>query len=109
MKNYNIRDGDVICIMAYTARNFAGQRFFTVCNDLTGRKAALGLDGNFYPFPTDKLDFVKTHDRWWKIYFMNTDIEDIKKYGEITYHIGPTNDLINECLDNLFYDSIDGY
>jgi len=109
VKNYNIRDGDVICIKAYTARNYAGKRFFNVCTDLIGYKAISSFDGNIYLFQPDKIDYIKIDDLWWHVYFINTDADDIAKYGENSFYIGPVALNENEYLNNLLYDQIDSY
>ena len=108
MKNYIIRQGDMILITDDAVKDYDGNCMFNVYKDERGKYCALSLSGQAYPFPVDSLLFIRTPEGWWEVDATHCDPETLEQFNDVTYDMHHAEIQANYILD-FFLTRFEGF
>ena len=101
VKNYILRQCDVIALCDYIVPEYDGNMFLFVNKTERGRYSAVTIDGKRYPFPVDAISLIRTLEGWWLVTATHCQLEDFEQYGDASYDMEPVCREFNPILDFL--------
>ncbi|MBR1540183.1 MAG: hypothetical protein IJ629_03295 [Clostridia bacterium] len=105
VKNYILRQCDVVALHDYAVPEHGGKIFFFVDKTEEGKTSILAKDGKKYRFPVDSINLIRNHEGWWTVTATYCEMKDIEQYGDVSYDMEPICRSVSVVLDCLLIDA----